>query len=125
MKHCFAALLTLVLGLALTQPAGGQDLISGVDLRYPEFAHPEKDAATAIGRRDFRFIAVDRARRIVPGAERYRRLQKAYGTKVVPQHLRLFPSASQNFSFSLRARAYAEQYNLTLATYLRAHHPKS
>ena len=91
---------------------------------YPEFAHPEQDLATAVNRRDFRFIAVDRARRIVPGAEQSRRLQKTYGTKVVPQHLRLFPSASQNFSFGLRARAYAEQYNLTLATYLRAHHPK-
>ncbi len=126
MKRCsFRAFLILALGLALLQLVAGQDLISGVDPRYREFAHPEQDVTAAIARHDFRFIAVDRARKIVPGAEQYRRLQMVYGVKVVPQHLRLFPSASQNFSFSLRARAYAEQYNITLATYLLAHHPKS
>lgn len=91
---------------------------------YPEFAHPEEDATAAIHRRDFRFIAVDRARRIVPATERSRRLRRAYGTKYIRQRFRLFPSASQNFSYNLRARAYAEQYNRALATYLLAHHPK-
>ncbi len=91
---------------------------------YPEFAHPERDAAAAIQRRDFRFIAVDRARTIVPGMERSRRLQLTYGTKYIRQRLRLFATTSQNFSYNLRARAYAAQYNLTLATYLRAHPPK-
>lgn len=116
----FAAVTLVIIPL---RPIAGQALLGGsggVDLMYPEFAHPEQDVAAAIRRRDFRFIAVNRARTIVPGMEHDRGLRKIYGTTVIRQRLRLFPSASQNFSYDLRARAYAEQYNRALEEHLLA-----
>ncbi len=105
--------------LALLEPAPAQDLTSQIDLLYPEYAHPVADAKAAIAHGDFRFIAVDRARRVVPGTEHSVRLRRIYKTKFLRQRLRLFPSASANFSFNLRAHAYAREYNLYLVRHLR------
>ena len=53
--------------------ANGQDSFPGVDLLYPEFAHPREDALAAIERHDFRFMLIDH-RGTVPGVE-----QSAHG----------------------------------------------
>jgi hypothetical protein len=103
--------------------ANGQDSFSGVDLLYPEFAHPEKDALAAIKRRDCRFIMIDR-RGTVPGVERYPRLKATYGSKFIKQRFRIFATRSQNFSFNLRARTYAHDYNQTLLRYMLERRPK-
>ncbi|MEO6870724.1 MAG: hypothetical protein ABI233_00720 [Chthoniobacterales bacterium] len=96
----------------------------GIDLLYPEFAHPREDVAASIKRDDLRFIATDRARRIVPGMEHSRNLLRQYRVKHIRQRFRLFPSRSQNFSYNLRAEAYAREYNLTLKQYLLSHPKK-
>ncbi|HEY1583459.1 MAG TPA: hypothetical protein VGF73_10215 [Chthoniobacterales bacterium] len=114
MNRFLCALLVLGMGLAFPQLARGQDSFSGVDLLYPELAHPEQDAKAALSRHDFRFIAIDRYGKNVPGVERYPRLKQKQGTKFVPQPFRIFATRSQNFSFGLRARAYAEEYNRIL-----------
>ncbi len=62
---------------------------------------------------------MDRARKVVPGMEHAKKLLRIYKVKHLRQRLRLFPSASENFSFNLRAHADAEEYNLYLAQYLR------
>jgi len=116
-------LLIFGLGLGRVPPAHGQDSFSGVDLLYPEFAHPREDALAAIRRRDFRFIMIDR-RGTTPGLERYPQLKTAYGTKFIKQRFRIFSTLSQNFSFSLRARTYARDYNQALIQYLQESHPK-
>ena len=97
--------------------ANGQDSFRGVDLLYPEFAHPREDALAAIKRHDFRFIMIDH-RGTVPGAEHYPQLKATYGTRFIKQRFRIFATYSQNFSFNLRARAYAHDYNQTLVRYL-------
>ncbi|MDQ3545911.1 MAG: hypothetical protein M3429_05250, partial [Verrucomicrobiota bacterium] len=56
--------------------------------------------------------------RTTPGIERYPRLKEIYGVKVIKQRFRIFATRSQNFSFGLRARAYAHDYNQTLLEYL-------
>ena len=117
MKRLPAACLLLLLAGACISSARGQDAFSGVDLLYPEFAHPQQDAQAAIKRRDLRFIATD-LRQTTPGAERYPRLKEIYGTKVIRQRFRIFATRSQNFSFNLRARAYAADYNRILLQYL-------
>lgn len=123
MKNRLPLLLLLLLASAHLPRLAGQDLTGEIDLLYPEFSHPERDVAAAIQQRDYRFIAVDRARRIVPGMEHGRRLRRIYGVRHLRQRFRLFPSRSENFSYNLRAQSYAEQYNLTLAKFLLAHHP--
>lgn len=112
-------------GWTLAPLAGAQDSIAGVDLLYPEFAHPREDALAAIGKRDYRFINVDRHGKDVPGLERYPRLVEIYGTRFVKQRFLLFATPSQKFSFILRARAYADEYNQTLLHYLLQQAPKN
>lgn len=117
MTRLLPTCMLLLLGWACISSAQGQDAFAGVDLLYPEFTHPEQDAQAAIKRRDLRFIATDR-QQTAPGVERYPRLKEIYGTKVIRQRFRIFATGSQNFSFNLRARAYAEDYNRTLLQYL-------
>ena len=116
MQRLLTALLLLTVGLAPVSRASGQN--AGVDLLYQEFAHPREDAFAAIEKRDYRFINVDRHGKDVPGLERYPRLVEIHGTRFVKQRFRIFASPSQNFSFSIRARVYAEEYNQTLLHYL-------
>jgi hypothetical protein len=104
--------------------ARAQEAIGDLDLLYPQFAHPEKDAAVAIRRRDFRFITTNRQRTIVPGVGGHANLRRKYGTKYIRQPFRIFATSSQNFSFNLRARTYAGQYNEVLLKYLLAHQRK-
>ncbi len=98
-----------------------QEALGELDLLYPQFAHPEEDAAAAIKRNDLRFITTDRRRTIVPGVEHYPRLRKIYKTKYIRQPFRIFVTESENFSFNIRARAYAARYNHVLVDYLLAH----
>lgn len=114
------AQLLVVLGFCALLPArlAGQDPSSEIDLLYPEYAHPVADAQAAIARHDYRFIAVDRARKIVPGMNHATRLRRQGKVRFLRQRLRLFATASENFSFNLRAHAYAEEYNLYLAHFL-------
>ncbi len=120
MNRLFPALWFLVFGMAFVPIAHSQDSLSGVDLLYPEFAHPQQDAALAIKRSDFRFITIDRHGKVVPGTERYPRLVEIHGKKFIKQPFRILATTSQNFSFALRARAYADQYNQALLSYLLA-----
>ena len=122
MNRFLPACILLFVAWALVSHADGQDSFAGVDLLYPEFAHPREDALAAIKRRDFRFITTDR-RQTVPGIERYPRLREKYGTKFLRQRFRIFVTRSQNFSFNLRAQAYASDYNRTLLRYLLKQHP--
>lgn len=118
MNRIQSALLIFLISLAPAPLARAQDSFSGVDLLYPEFAHPRADAFAAIEKRDYRFINVDRHGKIVPGLERYPRFVEIYGTQIVKQRFLLFASRSQKFSFILRARAYAGEYNQILLHYL-------
>jgi hypothetical protein len=72
MKPWLIFLLLLAPGILSPPPLIGQEAGAGIgiDLLYPEFAHPREDVAAAIQRDDLRFIAIDRARRIVPGMRR-------------------------------------------------------
>ena len=112
--------LSLLLVLAFVRGGIAQDSVAGVDFLYPEFAHPREDALAAIERHDYRFVNIDRHGKEVPGVERYPRLIEQYGTQFVRQRFLIFATASQKFSFALRARAYAEEYNETLLRYLLA-----
>ena len=123
MKKLLPLLVIFAVGLVRIPLANGQDSFSGVDLLYPEFAQPEEEARAAIKRRDFRFIMIDR-RGTVPGVEHYPQLKAAYGTKYIRQRFRIFATRSQNFSFNLRARTYAHDYNQTLVRYLREGRPE-
>jgi hypothetical protein len=119
MNRLLRALLILSIGLALPPFATGQDSFSGVDLLYPALAHPARDAREAIKHDDdLRFIAIDRYGKDVPGLERYPRLKQIQGTKFVRQPFRIFATRSQNFSFALRARAYAREYNEVIVHHL-------
>ena len=117
-------LLPLLLVLSLFASARAQDSPAEFDLLYPEFAHPREDAFAAIEKRDYRFINVDRHGKDVPGLERYPRLVEIYGTRFVKQRFLLFATPSQKFSFILRARAYAGEYNRTLLHYLGQQIPR-
>ena len=117
MNRFLAASIFFFIAVGLAVPVHGQDSFAGIDLLYPEFAHPRADALAAIKRRDFRFIAIDRQKN-TPGVERYSPLRKKYGIKFIRQRFRIFTTRSQNFSFNLRARAYAYDYNQTLLEYL-------
>ncbi len=125
MKRLLPVLLIFAVGFARIPLAKGQVSFpgAGVDLLYPEFAHPQEDAIAAIKRRDFRFIMIDR-RETVPGVEHYPQLKATYGTKFIKQRFRIFATRSQNFSFNLRARTYAHDYNQTLVRYLLEWRPK-
>ena len=120
MNRFLPACILFFVGMALASPIHGQDSFAGIDLLYPEFAHPQEDVRAAIKERDFRFVATDR-RKTTPGIERYPRLKEIYGTKIIRQRFRIFTTRSQNFSFNLRARAYATEYNQTLVSYLLKH----
>jgi hypothetical protein len=122
MKRLLPVLLILGIGFVRIPLANGQDSFSGVDLLYPEFAHPREDALAAIKRRDFRFVMIDHSGS-VPGVERYPRLKAVYGTRFIKQRFRIFATRSQNFSFNLRARNYAHDYNQTLVHYLLERRP--
>ena len=123
MKRLLPVLLILGTGFVRIPLANGQDSFSGVDLLYPEFAHPREDALAAVERRDFRFIMIDR-QGTMPGLERYPQLKATYRTKFIKQRFRIFATRSQNFSFNLRARTYARDYNQTLVHYLLEQRPK-
>lgn len=96
----------------------------GIDLLYPEFAHPREDVAASIKQDDLRFIATDRARKVVPGMEHSRSLLRRYRVRHIKQRFFLFPTRSENFSYNLRAEAYARKYNLALKQYLLSHPQK-
>ena len=112
-------------GWTLAPLAGAQNSISGVDLLYPEFAHPREDALAAIEKRDYRFINVDRHGKDVPGMQRYARFVEIHGTQLVKQRFLLYATPSQKFSFILRARVYADEYNQTLLHYLQQQNAKN
>jgi hypothetical protein len=116
MKTLVISFFICALGAVL--PAAGQDTFAGVDLLYPELAHPREDAQASIKKRDFRFIAIDRYGQDIPGLEQYPSMRWTYGTRFVRQPFRIFATNSQNFSFAIRARAYAKEYNQTLLHYL-------
>jgi hypothetical protein len=121
--RAWAASLILAVEFVCLSAANGQNSFSGVDLLYPEFVQPQKDAFAAIERRDFRFIMIDHWG-TVPGVERYPQLKAIYGTRFIRQRFRIFATRSQNFSFNLRARTYARDYNQTLVRYLLERRPK-
>src|SRR5262245_42136296 len=123
MRRLLPLLFIFGFGFVRLSLVNGQDSFSGVDLLYPEFAHPREDALAAIEQRDFRFVMIDRRGR-VPGLERYPQLKTTYRTKFIKQRFRIFATASQNFSFNLRARNYALDYNQTLLHYLLEQRPK-
>jgi len=123
MKKLLPVLLFFGVGFMYIPLTKGQDSFSGVDLLYPELAHPREDALAAIKRQDFRFIMIDH-RGTVPGAERYPQLKATYSTRFIKQRFRIFATSSQNFSFNLRARTYAHDYNQTLVHYLLEWRPK-
>jgi hypothetical protein len=125
MNRFQSALLIFLIGLAPAPLARAQDSVLGVDPLYPEFAHPREDAFAAIEKRDYRFINVDRHGKDVPGLERYARFVEIYGMRPVKQRFLLFATPSQKFSFILRARAYAEEYNQTVLHYLQQQAAKS
>jgi hypothetical protein len=111
-------ILPAVLLLALAAVAGAQDAAAPVDLLYPELAHPREDASIAIKKRDFRFITVDRFGKDAPAVNHYPRLKRRYGTRFIKQPLRIITTPSDDFSFRIRARAYAQVYNQFLLGYL-------
>ena len=125
MNRFQSALLIFLIGLAPVPLARAQDSLLGVDPLYPEFAHPREDAFAAIEKRDYRFINVDRHGKDVPGLERYPRFVEIYGTRFVKQRFLLFATPSQKFSFILRARAYAGEYNQALLHYLQQQNSKN
>jgi|1186.fasta_scaffold258596_1 hypothetical protein len=90
-----------------------------VDPLFPEFAHPRQDAFRAIETRDYRFINIDRHGKDVPGLEHYGRFIELYGTKFLKQRFLPPLSASRKFSYLLRSRAYAREYNETILHYLQ------
>ncbi len=125
MNRFLPLLLAFAVGFAFLPHATAQDSFAGVDLLYPEFAHPRQDAAEAIKGGDLRFIAIDRYGKDLPGVERYPRLKEIQGTKPVRQSFRIFTTRSQDFSFAIRARAYADEFNRTLLQHLLKKRPKN
>ena len=107
-----------LLCLAVPISLKAEEPFLGVDLLFPELAHPTDDLSAAIRRRDFRFITINREMTIVPGVENYPRTVKRYGKKFMKQPLHLFLSRSRTFSYNIRVRAYAAEYNTTLLQYL-------
>jgi hypothetical protein len=110
-------LLVVVLALGIASAAAAQESFAGIDLLYPSLAHPREDAQAAIKKRDFRFLIIDRSAKEVPGLEKHQNLRWIYGTKFVRRPF-VFANSSQIFSFNIRGRAYAEQYNRVLLDHL-------
>jgi hypothetical protein len=111
-------LLLLSLSLIWLAPLQAEEPVFGVDLLFPELAHPKEDALAAIRRHDFRFITINRAMTIVPGVEDHPQTIRHHGTKFMKQPLHLFASRSRTFSYNIRVHAYAADYNKTLLQYL-------
>lgn len=111
-------LLLFSLNLAWLAPLQAEEPVVGADLLFPELAHPQEDARAAIRRHDLRFITINRAMTIVPGVEDYPQTVRHRGTKFMKQPLHLFASRSRTFSYNIRVRAYATDYNKTLLQYL-------
>ncbi len=118
MRNFLGALLLFAICVSLPAPARAQAAFGGVDLLYPELAHPEEDARAAIKKGDLRFVAIDRYGKDTPGVNRYPQFKRRYGTRFVKQPFRIIATPSQNFSFRIRARAYAETYNAILLRHL-------
>ena len=114
------SLLIFLFGLFAFVPLQAEEPVIGVDLLFPELAHPVDDARAAIRRHDYRFIAINRTMTAVPGVEGYPRTVEHHGTKFMKQPLHLFASRSRTFSYNIRVRAYATDYNKTLLQYLLA-----
>lgn len=108
----------LLLALASFLPLKAEEPVIGVDLLFPELAHPIEDAQRSIRAHDYRFIAINRAMTSVPGMEGHPQTLRHYGTKFMKQPLHLFQSRSRTFSYNIRVRAYATDYNKTVLTYL-------
>jgi len=120
MNRFQCALLIFLIGLVSAPLASAQEaIIGGVDTLYREFAHPREDALRAIKRRDFRFIAIDRHGKDVPGLEKYGRFVELYGTRFLKQRFLPPVTTSRQFSYLLRSRAYAQEYNETILHYLQ------
>ena len=114
-----ARLLTLLLlGLVWIAPLQADEAIIGVDHLFPELAHPNEDALRSIRAHDYRFITINRAMTVVPGVEDHPQTVRHHGTKFVKQPVHLFLSRSRTFSYNIRLRAYAADYNQTLLRYL-------
>jgi len=109
----------LFLGVLCPAPLKAEEPVLGGDVLFPELANPAKDARAAIRSHDFRFIAINRGMNIVPGVEDYPRTVRHHGTKFMKQPVHLFASPSRTFSYNLRVRAYAADYNKTLLQYLK------
>jgi len=114
-----ARLLTiLLLTLAWSGPLRADDAIVGHDVLFPELAHPNEDALRAFRGHDYRFITINRAMTVVPGVEDHPQTVRHHGTKFIKQPVHLFLSRSRTFSYNIRLRAYATDYNKTLLHYL-------
>ena len=83
MKRLLISFLICALGPGCALPAPAQESVAGIDLLYPQLAHPHEDAFAAMKKRDFRFIIVDRSANDVPGLEKHQNLRWIYGTKLV------------------------------------------
>ena len=110
--------LILLPGLAWLAPLSAEEPVLGGDVLFPELAHPTEDAREAIRHYDFRFITINRGMNVVPGVDDHPQTVQHYGTKFMKQPLHLFASPSRTFSYNLRIRAYAADYNKTLLQYL-------
>ena len=119
MNRLRCALLIFLIGFGSALPASAQDSLIAVDPLFPEFAHPREDAFAAIKRRDYRFINIDRHGKDVPGLEHYGHFVELQGTKFLKQRFLPPLSASRKFSYLLRSRAYAREYNETILHYLQ------
>jgi hypothetical protein len=120
MNRTRCALLILLIGFVSPPIASAQEsVIGGVAPLFPEFAHPREDALGAIERRDYRFISIDRHGKDLPGLERYGRFVELHGSKFLKQRFLPPLSASRKFSYLLRSRAYAREYNETILHYLQ------
>ena len=108
MQRLLLLFLFILSSLAISK---AEEPVLGVDLVFPELAHPREDALAAIRRSDFRFITIDWTMKVVPGVEKYPRTVRHYGTKFMKQPLHLFTSRSRSFSYNIRVRAYASEYN--------------
>jgi hypothetical protein len=126
MRAFWLLFVVAIFGIAGARNSFGQTFrLEQIDLVHRQLANPESDCAEAIKRGDIRFIALDRDGLNVPGAERYRGVVRANGVKFVKQPFWLFPRASDQFSFNLRARDYATRYNTALLRYLASRRSSS
>jgi hypothetical protein len=113
----------LILGdrIGAHSSAHGQDSFSGVDLYILSLPIRER---TPYGDRAARLLIMIDRQGTIPGLERYPQLKATYSTRFIKQRFRIFATSSQNFSFNLRARTYAHDYNQTLVHYLLEQRPQ-